>query len=195
MMAGAPKAARIILVRHARPVMDRKQPASRWPLDPSGTETVARLAGILRTTGADGVVASPEQKALETGRIIASELRLPLSIEPDLREQGGEQVPWMDSGEDFRAAVAGHFPRPAQVVLGAETSCDAVDRFEMVVNRARLNHRFPVLVTHGRILCGYMARVLDLDPMSIWPRLLMPDAFAIDLDARRWQRVDEEDPL
>jgi broad specificity phosphatase PhoE len=96
--------------------------------------------------------------------------------------------------EEFQAAVAEHFSRPTDVVLGAESSSAAVDRFEMAVNRARMDRRCPILVSHGRIMCGYMARAVGIDPMSIWPTLLMPDAIMLDLDTGQWCAVDREEP-
>jgi broad specificity phosphatase PhoE len=165
-----------------------------WVLEPSASGAVARLARQMQTLGGDGVVVSPEPKALETGKMIAGELDIPLLVDPDLREQGGEQIPWIESMEEFQAAVAEHFSRPTHVVLGAESSSAAVDRFEMAVSRARIDRRCPVLVSHGRIMCGYMARAVGIDPMSIWPTLLMPDAIMLDLDTGQWCAVDREEP-
>lgn len=186
---------RIVLVRHAKPVISSEGPAHTWPLDPSAFGSIARLSGPLRALGVDAVVASPEAKARETGRIIAAELEIPFSTEIELREQGGGQVPWIESAEAFRAAVAEHFARADEIVLGSESSRMAVERFENAVSRSCMDHRNPVLVTHGRIMCGYMASILNLDPMEIWPTLSMPDALAIDLDTGRWCRVSEEEPL
>jgi broad specificity phosphatase PhoE len=165
-----------------------------WVLEPSAAGRVARLAKQIQTLGGDGVVASPEPKALETGKIIADELGVSLWVDPDLREQGGEQVPWIEPVEEFQAAVAEHFSRPTDVVLGVESSSAAVDRFEMAVNRARMRRRCPVLVSHGRIICGYMARAVGIDPMSIWPTLLMPDAIMLDVDTGHWCAADREEP-
>jgi broad specificity phosphatase PhoE len=182
----------IILVRHARPVIDQLEAAHTWVLDPSEATVVSELATGLRELGPDGIVASPEPKALETGRIISRDLGIPIAIDADLREQGDGQVSWIASPEAFRAAVAEHFARPAEVVLGGESSHAAVDRFGRVVERARAGHRCPVIVTHGRIMCGYLANVLTIDPMSIWPTLSMPDALVLDLEAGQWRRIGKE---
>jgi len=185
-------ASRIILVRHAKPVLDASLPPRAWSLPPASHVQVERLVPPLLALGVDAVIASPEIKARQTGQVIADALHMRLAIDADIREQGGEHVPWIAREEAFRQAVVEHFARPEEAVLGEETSREAAERFSQAVARARLAYGCPVLVTHGRILSGYMGREFDVDPIKIWPDLRMPDAFEIDLDARTWTRIEEE---
>lgn len=70
---------RVMLVRHAEPEIDIEVPAAEWPLTPRGTERTKQLAARLAALGPTLIVASPERKALETGRLLAGILDLPWS--------------------------------------------------------------------------------------------------------------------
>lgn len=182
-------APRIVLVRHAQPVVDPQRPAHDWELAEAAVEGILSLAAQLRALGIDGIMTSPERKAVATARIIALELGLAVVEEPALREQGGEPMRWIESEEAFHAAVARHFAKPEEVVLGNESSDDAVKRFITAIERARAHYHFPALVGHGRVMSGFMARVIDTRPIDVWKDLRMPDAFVVDLLRCTWTRI------
>lgn len=171
----------IVLVRHARPAIDPVRPAGDWLLADDANESVLRLAEGIGAVGADGIVTSPEPKALGTARLIAGRLDLPVMVDEALREQGGDMIPWIAGPEEFRAAVREHFGRADEAVLGDEPSADAAARFAEAVERARGQFRCPVVVTHGRVMCGYLGASFGIDPMEIWETLRLPDAFVLDL--------------
>jgi broad specificity phosphatase PhoE len=181
---------RVLLVRHAQPVIVPDRPAGEWVLADQASEAVRLLAKGMRGLNPDGVVASPEPKALGTAHILATGLGLPLDEDKALREQGRDSIPWIEGEAEFRAAVSDHFLRSGAVVFGDESSSDAVSRFAAAVERALAVHRFPVLVTHGRIMCGYIGRVLGRDPMDFWAELRMPDAFLLDPVAGTCTRIE-----
>lgn len=187
--AGARK---IVLVRHALPVIDPQRPAGEWMLAPQSAESIVRLARRLREFNPDSIVSSPEQKALGTAQVMADELGLMVTDDDTLREQGSNSVPWYEMPSDFRRAVANHFALPTEVVLGNESSNAAVERLCDGVQRASRRNRFPVLVTHGRVMCGLIGRVVGRSPMEYWAELRLPDAFVLDLDERTAIRVRRE---
>jgi broad specificity phosphatase PhoE len=179
---------RIVLVRHARPVIDPDRPGRTWSLAGDAREDVLRLAEAIRPLGCDGVVASPEPKARDTGGIIAGAFDVPCTVDDAFREQGGDAIPWL--GDDaFKAAVADHFARPNEVVFGDESSADAARRFAAGVARARAAHGFPLVATHGRVMCGYLAQALGIDPRPIWSTLRLPDALVVDLEEKTVNRL------
>ncbi|HEV2072160.1 MAG TPA: histidine phosphatase family protein [Thermomicrobiales bacterium] len=163
-----PLASRILLVRHAMTVVDAGRSSREWDLEEGAWRDVLSLAAHLGPFNVDGIITSPERKAVATAGIIATELRLPVVADPALHEQGGEAVPWIRSERVFREAVARHFAWPTGVVLGNESSDDAVKRFGAGVQRARARYRFPLLVGHGRVMSGFIARIADTEPMEVW---------------------------
>lgn len=188
-----PLALRILLVRHARPLVDAGRPSHEWDLEDGASEDIVSLSPYLRRFNVDGIITSPERKAVSTAGIIASVLRLPVVVEPALREQGNEGVPWVGGEHLFREAVAHHFARPCEVVLGNESSDDAVKRFGAGVERARAWHRFPLLVGHGRVMSGFIARIAGMQPMEVWTDLRMPDALIVDIENKTWRRIGEKE--
>lgn len=193
MEAGNRLASRVVLVRHARPVVDPAADPGSWVLDPSARGEVTVLATRLLAFEPDGVISSPEAKALETGQHLARALGIPCGVDDDLREQGGATVPWIASPEAFRDVVADHFAHPENVVLGEESSRMAADRFAKGVERARSVRQCPVIVTHGRVMCGYLASVLSADATTIWCTLRMPDALVVDFDTMQWCSIRQEE--
>lgn len=181
---------RIVLVRHATPLIDPARPAGEWALDERSAGDVRRLAEALQRLGVDSLVTSPEPKAARTAHLIAQALRLRVTHDDALREQGGGTVPWFDDQAAFRSAVADHFLRHKEAVFGRESSDAAVARFREGVDRACARHSLPVLVTHGRVMCGYMGRTLGRDPMEFWSDLQMPDAYVVDPEAGTVSRVN-----
>lgn len=180
---------RMVLVRHARPVIDPETPPSLWELEGDAHHAVEGLAESVRHVGCDGVVVSPEPKARTTGDIIAGCLDVPIIVDPAFREQGGRHVAWLPDRE-FLAAVEDHFVHGDRIVLGTETSHQASERFANGIQRMSRDITCPIVVTHGRVMCGYLAKTLGVDPVQMWRSLRLPDAFMVDLGARSLQRIE-----
>jgi len=161
-------------------VIDPARPASAWRLDGEAASDVIRLAGAIGTLGVDGIVSSAQPKAIGTAQLIGEALEVSVEEDAALGEQGGETVRWMASPEAFTDAVRRHFEDRSVAVLGDESSAAAAERFSGAVERARVRYRFPVLVTHGRVMCAYLGVTFGIDPMRLWESLRMPDAFMVD---------------
>ena len=68
--------AQLVLVKHAKPLMDPNTPSRQWKLSDVGREQAQQLAQRLGGRAIDVVVTSAEPKAQETGSIIAEALAL-----------------------------------------------------------------------------------------------------------------------
>ena len=177
-------ARRSILVRHAQPEIDPERSAADWALSESGRLAARELAFAIVSLAPGVVVTSPERKAVETGAEIAAVLDLGLTIDDDLREQGLTSLPFL-SNTEFREAVERHFRESERVVLGNESSAAAGQRLERALSQLERSaagvHGMPVIVTHGRVLASFLARLTGDDAITIWRSLRMPDAFVADL--------------
>lgn len=83
-----------LLIRHAESVWNEHFSASRvdvgWPdppLTPRGVEQAHAAADRLRDEPVRRLITSPYQRTLQTAAIIAAELRLPIAIDPIVRER------------------------------------------------------------------------------------------------------------
>jgi broad specificity phosphatase PhoE len=182
----------ILLVRHAEPHVEPHRKASTWKLTDAGRAAAREIAASLAAERPDLVVTSREQKARETGEIIADALGLTVCEHEGLGEQGGDGVEFIADQELFRMAVRQHFAEPSRILLGRESASGAATRFAHVV--AGLEDRIPsprcpVLVSHGRVTAAFMASVTGADAWVIWNDLRMPDAIAVDLESGTIRRL------
>src|SRR5437763_5339640 len=80
---------RLLLVRHGETALsaeDRFAGSTDVPLGPNGRVQAEKLAQRLRSCSVVAVYASPKQRALETARIIAERVGLPVITRDGLRE-------------------------------------------------------------------------------------------------------------
>src|SRR5437588_512588 len=110
---------KLILIKHAKPLVDPTQSAELWNLSDEGREQARMLAAQLAPYQPAVVVSSQEPKAIETAEIVARELKIPNESAPDLHEHDRRNVPHMRSGE-FISHIELFFRRPDEVVLGQE---------------------------------------------------------------------------
>ncbi len=184
---------RVFLVRHAEPLIDIDQPASEWPLTPRGTANAQSLAGALPALDAAKIIASPERKALETARVIAGALGLPVAQDDRFSEQGAKAGQFLTDYAEFRALVRHHFDHPDEVVLRQESSNDAGARFGAAVTEHRQSPDAAgalVIVSHGRIMASWLASVTGADAWEIWTGFRLPDLLEVDVESRDFRAVD-----
>ncbi len=84
----------MLLVRHAQSEWNRRFGASRVdpglpdpPLTAEGVAQARAAAALLRREGIRRLVTSPYRRTLQTARILAEELGLPVTVEPLVRER------------------------------------------------------------------------------------------------------------
>jgi broad specificity phosphatase PhoE len=183
----------VILVRNAMPVVQPGVHPVRWRLDDLGRSAVASLAESLPADLAHPIWSSHEARAQETAEVLVSaradhpELRL----DPDLREIG-RPTTWSST---YAEDLAGYFRNGARE--GWEPATAVLTRMGSAVDRAtREAAGLPaVVVTHGLALSLYVGAVCGLRPAGFLHSLLHPDAWLIDVEARRLERLDLADDL
>ncbi|MDX1690115.1 MAG: histidine phosphatase family protein [Acidimicrobiia bacterium] len=116
-----------------------------FPLSRRGRRQADETAGFLGTTGADVVVASPLQRAVETAEPIAAGLGLDLETDERLVEWrlSGRWagVPWDDVDRAFPGELTAYLDHPHRLPFTPETIEEAATRVRAVV--ADLGDRFP----------------------------------------------------
>lgn len=174
---------RVVLVRHAQPLVVDGTPADQWPLTDEGRHDAAALGRRL----ADGptstiVYTSPERKARETAA-----LALP-SIAAHVREQLSEvKRPWYAKSDQFADAVANYLS--GEVVAGWERREDVIDRLAWLKADSTPSERM-VIVSHGVLLTTWLHYEIGLeDPFRFWSNLRMPDAWELGPEEKSLERV------
>jgi broad specificity phosphatase PhoE len=176
-------AGRLILVKHAMPVVLPGVPAAQWVLGEAGRAGARALAGEIANFGPTAVVASLEPKARETGEIVARELGVPFETAADLHEHERRTVVFEASRGQFEANVRAFFERPDELVYGEETARQAGDRFERAVRGLLERHPVGTLVViaHGTVISLLVSRWRGDDPFTLWGSLGLPSFVVLPL--------------
>jgi broad specificity phosphatase PhoE len=183
----------LVLVRHSLPEMATGVRASSWRLSDEGRRRCEALAERLAGYRLAGVVASTEAKAVETGKIVARILDVPLEIAAGLHEHERGAVESLSDSDEFQAQVARLFKYPGEMVFGLETADEAHHRFSQAI--ADVIERHPTgnlaIVTHGTVLSLYVTRVAGLEPVAFWKSLGLPSFVVLTLPGFELLRVVE----
>src|SRR5215213_5663272 len=123
---------KLILIKHAPPLVVPGTPPERWKLSDKGRESCGPLAAALRPHAPAVIVASEEPKAMETAQLVSETLAVPVETVTGLHEHDRSNVPHMRSGE-FISHVELMFRRPGERVLGRESADEAFHRFDNAV--------------------------------------------------------------
>jgi broad specificity phosphatase PhoE len=178
--------AALILVRHARPRIDPDVPPSNWELCPDGRIAAIALSDKIAAYSPACVVSSNETKAVETAKILAEQLHLPLELDPGLVEHKRPSASFGTEAE-FQTRIAEIFRHPHVPAPGGESIEQACERLAAAL--ARHAARPLVAVTHGTVLSLYVGRLLGLDAHDLWRNLHTPDAFVFDAENRLIERI------
>ncbi len=172
----------LILVKHSLPKIEPEINAHNWVLSEEGRSRCIPLAGRLAAWSPDFVVSSPEPKALQTAKLVASRLDLPIEIEANLHEHARRTVQF-SSQDGFQAKIARFFQRPDELVFGEESAEQAYQRFEGAVERVKEQNsdQNPLIVAHGTVISLFVARKCGFDPLSIWQQLGLPSYVVLSI--------------
>jgi broad specificity phosphatase PhoE len=174
---------RIVLMRHAQPLVADGTPTDQWPLTHEGRHDAGALGRRLADGSTSTVVfTSPERKARETAA-----LAFP-SIAAHVREQLSEvKRPWYATTEAFGDAVANYLS--GEVAEGWERREDIIDRLAWLKADSTPSERM-VVVSHGVLLTTWLNHEIGLeDPFRFWSNLRMPDAWELGPEENSIERV------
>jgi broad specificity phosphatase PhoE len=171
--------ARLVLVRHAMPVVEPAVPAERWRLGPTGRAAARALQPLV--TWPAYYVASSEPKAVQTLQEIAGQTNV---ITDAALVEVRRPHRWSDNSI-YRAAARSYIQGACPE--GWEPHDQVIGRFEEAVVRhaaaAADQGRTLVVDTHGVASTIWLASryVLGPDPVEFWAALRFPDLIEIDL--------------
>jgi len=171
----------LLLIRHSQPEIVEGVPAKEWQLSEEGRRRCESMAKIMALYVPQAVVTSREQKALETGQIIANQLDLPVSAAENLHEHERSNVPFWGRDE-FVVTVKRFFDQPDQLVMGEETAEQASTRFDAAVQSVLMENSGSIaIVAHGTVMSLFAAKHTKIEAHSLWKRLGMPAMLVFSL--------------
>ena len=166
---------KLILIKHARPLVEEDVPSHDWRLSPEGRAACKPLADAMRAHAPAVIVTSDEPKAIETGQIVAAALGVPVKTATGLHEHDRSNVPMMQSRE-FISAMANFFKARTRRVLGLESAAEASERFQSAVESVLSEYpkQNVAIVTHGTVLALFAEDHGAGDGFLLWRRMGLP---------------------
>ena len=157
----------MIVIRHARSVVDASVPPEDWELAPDAPAAAAELGQHLR---AKTIIASDERKAIDTAVALGIGL---IGTYAAFREV---TRPWYGDAAGLAQAAARWFA--GEGVDGWEPFADAVARFGRGIEM--LDPDGLIVVTHGTVMTAWLTSVGAIeDAFAFWSDLRMPDAWQV----------------
>jgi broad specificity phosphatase PhoE len=177
---------KLILIKHAAPVIDPAIPSPRWVLSDEGRARCVWLAAALAEQGVARLYASLEPKALETAALVG--VRLVLDVRPRDGLQENDRTGFDFAPiETLHEAIAAFFARPDELVMGQETARAALTRFEAAVRAIAedAGGQTAAIVAHGTVLTLLVAAHNPIAPFAFWKRLSLPSFIVLDAETFR----------
>ncbi|HVE75626.1 MAG TPA: histidine phosphatase family protein [Actinomycetota bacterium] len=181
---------RLVLIRHARPIVDPAVPTDKWGLSEEGLAAAHRLGLFLQVDCGKTIWTSDEIKAQQTALQIAKVTGCEVATDPRLREVSR---PFAGDPDQYREQVLTYLL--CLDVEGWEPRAQVLKRFASCVDElmARHNEEHLLVVSHGLVTTLYIESTAatspkskgPIDPGEFWSDLQMPDAWRIDLQ-RNW---------
>ncbi|MCP5093949.1 MAG: histidine phosphatase family protein [Chloroflexi bacterium] len=168
----------LIFIRHSKVVKDPTIPSHTWQLSEDGRSLCLDRLPQLTSYQPTIFVTSTENKARETGQIMANALNVPWHDAPGLQEHDRTGVPYFGNVRAFETAVSTLFAHPDKLVFGQETANQAYTRFNHAVDAVMKNNPTGniAIVAHGTILTLFITRNNPhIAPMPFWQTLKLPD--------------------
>lgn len=172
---------RLVLVRHARPVVEPGVPPETWELDERAREDCVLLAHALRDLESPAIASSPEPKARQTATVLGLRLGVPVTEDAAFRE-ATRPTEWV---EDYRAAAIAYLASGGDSRWEPHTA--VVARFAAAIERARKANpgRGLLVVSHGLAITLYLGALGLVDSIPFWDTLTLPAAWEITNDTAR----------
>ena len=169
----------LILVRHSHPEIKPDIPASQWVLSEMGRQRCISLVNRIWMYQPVEVVTGNEQKAIQTGAIVAQILDIPATTAAGLHEHERDEKD-LYSQTIFEKKVKEFFEQPSRLVFGRKSAGQALKRFSAAITGVLDHHPTGsvVIVAHGTVITLWVTCKIGGDPFAFWKRLGRP-AFVV----------------
>jgi broad specificity phosphatase PhoE len=178
----------LILVRHARPIVDPSAPSERWLLSDEGRAATVQLANELAAYAPARLLCGTEPKMQGTAEAISNRLGLPVTALAGLSEHARRSTKFGDTAT-FEAAIRELFAHPAKIIYGEESADMTYARFTAALDPEIAAASGPVVaVSGGTAISIFLSQRTGVDAFVTWKRLRLPMAFVLDENGRAIQR-------
>jgi broad specificity phosphatase PhoE len=174
---------RLVLVKHAQPVLDPLVPPREWRLSTEGEKQARQVAERLKPFLPFALVCSREPKAVQTAEIIATAVNASYRPFDGLEEFDRPAMPIV-SREEHERLNARLFVTRSVPVLGRESAVAALARFDDAIRRAFAATPPTddlVVIAHGTVIALFTEQQTGQDAFEIWRSLQCADYLVISI--------------
>ncbi len=183
---------KLLLVKHAKPVISSSTSSSRWELSEDGIEQAAKFAPLFNRYDFDTIFSSEEPKAIHTARMIAAELKRQVEIKKDLHEHDRHKNRKFYPQKEWKSIIQTFFDCPNDLVFGAETATEALERFDAAVKSVidgQPKQKDRIIVAHGTVISLFVEKYNSVNVFELWQKLGMPSYVELDLETFQLQEI------
>jgi broad specificity phosphatase PhoE len=181
-------------VTHPEVHVDAAVPVPKWSLSTRGRSRAVAMLEQPWLAAVGRIVSSDETKAIETARLVAEHLQLPLEIRLGIGENDRSSLGFVAPAE-FEALANAFFAQPEQSIRGWERAVDAQRRIaEGLADLLTPAERDVLVVGHGGVGTLWFC---FLNELAIDRRHDQPGQghyYSVDQRTRRaqhgWRRID-----
>ncbi len=156
----------LLIITHPEVVIDPDTPVTDWGLNQTGRRRAAKFASSKKFAEVTQIWTSAEQKARDTGEILAAPRNLPVKQHSGLGKNDRSTTGFLPR-EEFEAAADIFFAEPDISFCGWETAAEAQARILQTVTTIVGKHdgKDLAIVTHGAVgtllWCALSNRPID----------------------------------
>lgn len=176
---------KIYCIRHCSAIGQHKDS----PLTTEGTRQAQLMSMYLNEQNfpIDKIISSPYLRAVESIKPFADTKDLQINLDPQLHER----VLSIEPLEDWLHELEHSFQNPNYRLPGAESSNDAIQRVNHILDHIFINDDAAnvVLVTHGNLLTLLLSQYDSSFNFDKWKELQNPDIFLMNYDQQGVQSI------
>jgi broad specificity phosphatase PhoE len=158
----------VIFVRHGKIVKDPSVHATLWDLSEDAKQELQLLSEKLPMDKIDRVYASTENKSIQTAKVFADQLDLPVIAREEFCEVGRSAKFFTD--EEFLEEKEKQLTDLDYVSEGGESCAEALKRFNRGLEE--IDGEVVLIVSHGTVLSTYFTDLMETtDRLAAWKKL------------------------
>jgi 2,3-bisphosphoglycerate-dependent phosphoglycerate mutase len=183
---------KLVLIKHAMPILSGTMPSNEWILSDDGKEKSKRLAEYLKDYQMTNIYCSTEPKAIETASIAGDILEKEVVVTEQIHEHERTSNRKIFPIAEFHEKMRKFFRYPDVLIFGDETATIAKQRYLKAVQSIVDNEQDGndiVIISHGTVMTLFVSHYNEVNQFDLWDSLGLPSIIELSLEDFSLQKV------
>jgi 2,3-bisphosphoglycerate-dependent phosphoglycerate mutase len=176
---------KLVLIKHAMPILSAHVPSNQWALSDEGKEKAKVLSNYVKEYETSRLFSSTEPKAIETAQIVGNQLNREVIVRDNLHEHLRSTKRKIYPTDEFHHIIRKFFKYPDVLIFGEETANIAKRRFlnavDNVIKEAPSDEDV-VIITHGTVMTLFISHYNEVNEFDVWRSFGLPSIVELSLD-------------